>query len=91
MHARFQFDEKKVGEMPLTITFTTTFEQWQKIAEALEATGAGSFRTAVGSLHECVKQLVAAVDDATGHGYRTSAYTYTYKTDAETAAEKERK
>jgi hypothetical protein len=73
MHATYQFDPKQLSKLPLTMTFTANINEWKNISDALASATKGDTLT---PLMHCIKNLVKAIEDATGQTYSTRGYTY---------------
>lgn len=83
MDASFYFDAKQVDQMPVTITFTATLGEWKKLKEAVHTDEHSDLR----SLEHCIKNIVDAIEIATGAGpYRTRSYSYKAATRDEPAS-----
>lgn len=77
MSAAYRFTEKQLNEMSLTMEFTATLPEWKALSKALaEIEKRDGSCEQLKALQHCVSNLVKAIEDATGHGYRTRGYTY---------------
>lgn len=86
MKARFKFSEQAVAALPLTLEMTTTLPEWQTLANSLERLSKepNVDHRNFEPLRQCIDQLLRAVNEATGAGYRTRAYQYAWSRDGET-------
>jgi hypothetical protein len=77
MNAAYRFADEQLRALPLTMEFTATLPEWKKLSAALVEIEkqTGSYEP-LKALQHCVSNLVKAIEDATGHGYRTRGYTY---------------
>lgn len=84
MQATYKLDKFKVATLPLTLSFTATVEEWRELADALEKAEAhrkaeGLHPDPIRPVTECIRNLMKAIDDATGYGYKTRGYSYEYE------------
>lgn len=80
MQARYKFREKELDELPLSLEFVATLPEWRGVLDQLSAAANGRHDLVdyakLKPLHDCVSNLVRAIDDATGRGYKTRGYQY---------------
>lgn len=86
MQARYKFDEKRIADMPLTIEMTATVAQWRDLAAALSVAEKdreerGQHADPIRPLTHCITNLLKAVDDAAGCGYKSRGYSWDYQKD----------
>jgi hypothetical protein len=77
MKVEFYFPKKAVQKMDLTLEFTATLEQWEEIKKAINREKDSERLT---PMENCISQMISAVNDSTGHGYRSKGYQYNYDT-----------
>lgn len=70
--ARFKFDQAAVEKMPLTISFTASLSDWRELLATFE-TQPHEPEKEVG---HCIKNIIEAVNRATGQSYHTQGYSF---------------
>jgi hypothetical protein len=84
MQALYRMDKKHVSDMPMTIELTATVKEWRELVVALELAekdreDSGDHPDPIRPVTHCIKNLMAAIDDAVGAGYRSRSYSYDYE------------
>lgn len=87
MKAKYEFCAKQIDSLPLTMQFTADLPEWRKINECLKELEDWNHPAAPDTrdlrpLHDCIRNLIKAIDDATGRGYSTRGYSYEAHQDA---------
>lgn len=83
MRAKVEFDRDALMKMPVTMEFTATFHDWTVLLAQVEkaeqrAKSEDENYDPITPLGHCIKNLIKAVEENTGHGYSTGGYTYDY-------------
>ncbi len=83
MRAKVEFDRAALMKMPVTMEFTATFHDWTVLLTQVEkaeqrAKSEDESYDPITPLGHCIKNLIKAVEENTGHGYSARGYSYDY-------------